>query len=66
MPGLVATLLALLALESPSGTNAQTYTAATYLLENSDGLGPGANVNRAFGAAVHASDGLLLAAVNST
>ena len=66
MPGLVATLLALLALASPSGTNAQTYTAATYLLENSDGLGPGANVNRAFGAAVHASDGLLLAAVNST
>ena len=63
---LPAMLLALLGLASPFGINAQTYpNAATYPVQNSDGLGPGPD-NRAFGAAVHASDGKLFAAVNNT
>ena len=63
---LPAMLLALLGLASPFGINAQTYpNAATYTVQNSDGLGPGPD-NPAFGAAVHASDGKLFAAVNNT
>ena len=63
---LPAMLLAFLGLASPFGINAQTYpNAATYPVQNSDGLGPGPD-NRAFGAAVHASDGKLFAAVNNT
>ena len=66
MKVLPAMLLALLGLASPFGINAQTYpNAATYPVQNSDGLGPGPD-NRAFGAAVHASDGKLFAAVNNT
>ena len=63
---LPAMLLAILGLASPFGINAQTYPSkATYSVQNSDGLGPGPD-NRAFGAAVHASDGKLFAAVNNT